>query len=126
MGGTDFCSNRHKVIHISLQMKAGRQIMSHDALSIHPYLKPSSQILTPCNTLFYGKTGTHAQLYTHSWKSLGLVGKTKENREKDYCALFCSSLQKWKESLLSLYPCLWVIPSFLTPKLYGFLWPMGH
>lgn len=85
MGGTDFCSNRHKVIHISLQMKAGTQIMSHDALSIHPYLKPSSQILTPCNTLFYGKTGTHAQLYTHSWKSLGLVGKTKENRERFLC-----------------------------------------
>lgn len=60
MGGTDFCSNRHKAMHISLQMKADREIMSHDALSIHPYFKPSSQILTPCNTLFYGKTGTRA------------------------------------------------------------------
>lgn len=123
MGDTDICSNRHKVIHISLQMKAGRQIISHDALSIHPYCKPSFQILSPLSfqylLLWKDRTQTHP--YTHSWKSLELLGKTKENREKDSCGfsvLFCFFLQKWKDSLLSLYPCLWVIPSHLTPKPY--------
>lgn len=60
--------------------------MSHDALSIHPSLKPSSQILTPCNTLFYGKTGTHART-VHT--QLEITGAGWEDKGEQRKRLLC-------------------------------------
>lgn len=86
-----FCSNRHEVIHIHLQIKAGRHIISHKVLSNHPYCIPSPQILSPFKTFF---SGTHIHTYTHNCKLLWLVGKTKNNGDKDSYGWFFFKMKR--------------------------------